>query len=193
MSAAQEFIQDRNRTIRFTTAEKDTLEHQVAVDEQWIVKQAEAINAKTDELRKTGDFTEQKIAQERSTMIDAFDADAKRRIERTAKRVQSFNTGFALPEQPTHVTQMLTNHFMTSENRSTLLRDAITGKNKELALALLHAPQTMTELSPDSRNMMTRHFMSEADQVKQKRRIDLEYRGRAVVETYQAAKRRLGR
>ena len=193
MSAARDFIQDRNRTTRFTTAKKDTLEHQVAVDEQWIVKQAEVINAKTGELRKTGDFTEQKIAQERSLLIEAFDAEAQKRIENVTQRVTGFNTGFTLPEQPAHVTQMLTNHFMTSENRSTLLRDAITGKNKELALALLHAPQTMTDLSPDSRATMTRHFMSEADQVKQERRIDLDYRGRAVVETYEDTKRKLGR
>ena len=193
MSTAEEFIKQRNRTTRFTTAKKDTLEHQVAVDEQWIVKQAEAINAKTEELRKKGDFTEQKIAEERTTMIDAFDAEAQKRIGKIGTRVQSFDAGFTLPEQPTHITQMLTNHFMTSENRSSLLRDAITGKNKELALALLHAPQTMTELSPDSRTKMTRHFMSEADQVKLERRIDLDYRGRAVVETYQAMKRKLGR
>jgi len=35
--------------------------------------------------------------------------------------------------------------------------------------------------------------MSADDQVKQERRSDLEYRGRAVVETYEAIKRNLGR
>lgn len=193
MSAAQEFIQDRNRAVRFDTAKKDTLEHQVAVDERWIVTQANEIDSKIKAIRETGDFTEQKIAQERSTMIDAFDAEAQKRIKAVAQRVVSFDAGFKLPEQETHVTQMLTSHFIGSENRSSLLRDAITGKNKELALALLRAPQTMTELSTESRNKMTRHFMSEADQVKQERRSDLEYRGRAVVETYEDTKRKLGR
>ena len=193
MSAAEEFIRDRNRTTRFTTAKKDTLEHQVAVDERWIVTQANEIDSKIKAIRETGDFTEQRIAQERSTMIDAFDAEAQKRIKAVAQRVVSFDSGFTLPEQPQHVTQMLTSHFIAAENRSTLLRDAITGRNTELALALLHAPQTMTELSTDARRTMTRHFMSEADQVKQERRIDLEYRGRAVVETYENTRRRLGR
>jgi len=193
MSTAEEFVQDRNRTIRFETAEKDSLEHQVAIDEQWIVKQADEINTKTNELRETGDFTEQKIADERSKLIEDFEREAQKRIEKIGTRVQSFDAGFTLPEQATHITQMLTNHFMTAENRSTLLRDAITGKNQELALALLHAPQTMTELSPDSRTKMTRHFMTAADQVKQERRIDLDYRGRSVVDTYENTRRRLGR
>jgi len=193
MSAAREFIQDRNRTTRFTTAKKDSLEHQIAVDEQWIVNEANAINEKVTAIRQAGDATEQKIAKERTALIEAFDKEAQTRIENVTQRVTGFVSGFTLPEQPAHVTQMLTQHFMTSADRSTLLRDAITGKNQELALALLHAPQTMTELTPDSRDMMTRHFMSEADQVKQERRIDLEYRGRAVVETFQNTKRRLGR
>ncbi|RLC58420.1 MAG: hypothetical protein DRI30_02645 [Chloroflexi bacterium] len=193
MSAAREFIQDRNRTTRFTTAKKDSLEHQVAVDEQWIVNEANAINEKVNAIRQAGDATEQKIAKERTALIEAFDKEAQKRIDNVTQRVIGFDSGFALPEQPAHVTQMLIQHFMTSAERSTLLRDAITGKNQELALALLHAPQTMTELSPDARQTMTRHFMSEADQVKQERRIDLEYRGRAVVETYETTKRKLGR
>jgi len=193
MLAARDFIQDRNRTTRFTTAMKDSLEHQIAVDEQWIVNEANAINEKVNAIRQAGDATEQKIAKERTALIEAFDKEAQTRIKNVSQRVTGFDSGFTLPEQPAHVTQMLTQHFMTSTDRSTLLRDAITGKNQELALALLHAPQTMTELTPDSRDMMTRHFMSEADQVKQERRIDLEYRGRAVVETYENTRRRLGR
>jgi hypothetical protein len=193
MSTAEEFIQERNRETRFATAKKDTLEHQVAIDEKWIAKQVTEINAATDTLREKGDFTEQKIAEERSTWITLFDKEAQKRIESVTKRVSGFDAGFVLPEQPTHVTQMLTNHYMTATDRSILHRDAITGKNKELALALLIAPQTMTELSPNARETMTRHFMSEADQVKQERRTDLEYRGRSVVETYEDSKRKLRR
>ena len=37
------------------------------------------------------------------------------------------------------------------------------------------------------------YVSEQKDQAKQERRSDLEYRGRAVVETYEASKRKLGR
>ena len=194
MSAAEKFVTDRNRRLRVETAEKESVEHQITVNEVWAVDQEALINDRRTELIDQGKLTDAGIHEDIEKMIESFEKEAQSRIdERINKHLDSFTVDFTLPEQPSHVTEMLINRFisMTGDERMEWMKDALTGKNKEVALALLHGPQTLTGINDDTRDTLTANFMSEADIVKAERNRDIKYRAQAAVETLETIRRRL--
>lgn len=197
MSAAEKFVEERNREIRLNTAEADSIEAQITINERWAVDQENLITEHRQKLREVGKLTETGIDDEIGKMIETFEAGAQKRInERINKHVIEFDQSFELPEQDAAVTMALiqTYNGMDEDDRSVMFREARTGASVEgceLALALLRGPKMLTKLSDDARSAMTEMFLSEADRIKAGRGKDIRQRASAAINTFEQIQKRL--
>lgn len=193
MSAAEQFVTQRNRTLRLQTAEKDSLEHQVTLDEVGIVNGAIAVDETVKKLIDTGDFTDKKIIEERDKVFEAWDKKSRKRVEQAAQRVADFSDNFTLPDLDPNKLSMLAATYgaMSPQERFAWMREARTGQNEEIALFLLHAPRTLTKISDEGFDALANKFRSEKDIIRHERKRDLQARARAVLDAYEAERRRL--
>ena len=128
-TAAEAFVEQRNRNIRATTAEKDSVEAQISINEQWAIDQEKAINAETLLLQEEGKLSELGIEEVRQKSISKFEDEAKKRIENgLSAHLDALKNTFVLPEQATHITEMLINKFVTlsGDERMKWFKDART-------------------------------------------------------------------
>ena len=68
MSAAEKFVTERNRDLRVRTAPKDSLEHQVTLEEVNIVRGAAEIDAAVEKMHEEGRLTDSPSASRLLTM-----------------------------------------------------------------------------------------------------------------------------
>ena len=193
MSQAEAFVRERNRNIRVQTAEKDSLEHQVTVEEVAIVNGATEIDKAVEKMREEGRLTDKAIAEERQKLIENWDGKTRRALDALAKRVETFDDGFSPPELDQTKMLILANQFqsLSGDERMEWIREARTGANKELALFFLHAPETLTIITGDTRSAIADQFRSEKDTIKAERKRDIQHRAQATLEAYEHERRRL--
>ena len=193
MSAAEKFIAERHREIRVSTAEKDSLEHQVTLEEVNIVKRAAEIDNAVKAMRQEGRLTETAIAEERQKLVEAWDKKSRQAIETVTNRVSAFDDSFDVPELDQTKMLILAQQFgsLDHEKRMEWIREARTGANKELALFFIHAPETLTNITGETRSAISDIFRSEKDIIKAERKRDLLHRGEAVLDAYETERRRL--
>ena len=192
MSAAEKFVAERNRDLRVRTAPKDSLEHQVTLEEVNIVRGAAEIDAAVEKMRVEGRLTDPAIAEERQKLVANWDGKSRRALDALAKRVEAFDDGFSPPELDQTKVLILAQQFqqLSGEERMNWIREARTG-NTELALFFLHAPETLTNITKESRSSIAYQFRSEKDIIRAERKRDLVHRGRAALEAYESERRRL--
>ena len=194
MSAAQKFVEETNRTARIESAEKDSIEHQITVNEQWAIDTEASINERRKSLVDAGRLTDQGIEDEIFGLITKFEDDAQRRVEkRINSLVESFKPEFALPEQDAATTALIlqTYNALEGDERKAAYREARTGDDPELALALLRGPKRVTRIPDDVRADMTDQFMSDDDRKQAARTDDIRARAVAAIETFESVSRRL--
>lgn len=195
MSTAERIVEERNRDLRMKTAKNGTLESQITNHERWAVDVEKVIKDRRAELIEEGRLTEKAITEEIDTLISNFETEAGKRIDKVKEKLEGFDATFELPEQDQIVTITLAQNYarLTGDDRMTALREAVTGRDTEMALALLRGPKSLTKIDNRTRATLERHFMKEADQIKKERLVDLEHRATSVLNTFEATRRRLRR
>ena len=193
MSAAEKFVTERNRELRLQNAEKDSLEHQVTLEEVNIINASKAIDEATKKMIKEGDFTAKKITEERIQAFEKWDKKARKAVQDVADRVANFDDNFTLPQADPTALSLMAQKFdsLSGHERLQWIAEARAGTNKEVALFLLHAPRTLTQITDGSFTAFANTFRSEKDMIKHERKQDLQYRARAVLDAYETEKRRL--
>jgi hypothetical protein len=189
--AAEKFVREKNIAERAESAQPNTLEHQITVNETAILKGVKKISEDIDKMINSGDYTPQKITKETMKAFEDWDRKAKRAVEQAETRAAKFDDSFTVPDANDLSVTMLAQKFealSAAEQRQWTL-EARTG-DTEKALFFLHAPRAITGIDDDLFERIADTFRDDAAREKSARRRNLLDRAKAVRETWQHERRR---